>query len=182
MVDYWNQHLPSASDAEMDRAFHDEILNAGELPLDVLESRVMAWIARAKGKQAALAADLCELVRVQPDPAALRAFIDVDDNRWRELAAEHDDAGMTHAAQPDRVVDQGGRKLAEMSRERIAERAFMRQQPAEFEPIEPHAATVFAHVGVDAADSQPLQRDRRARTKQTIGGHAAGLLTKAATS
>jgi uncharacterized protein (DUF885 family) len=28
------------------RAFHDEILNAGSLPLDVLEARVTAWIAR----------------------------------------------------------------------------------------------------------------------------------------
>ena len=86
MVDYWNQHLPPASDAEMDRyiawpgqalgyklgqlkilelrkraqaelgpkfdirAFHDEILNAGALPLDVLESRINAWIARTKNK------------------------------------------------------------------------------------------------------------------------------------
>jgi uncharacterized protein (DUF885 family) len=86
MVDYWNQHLPPASDAEMDRyiawpgqalgyklgqlkilelrqraqaelgakfdirAFHDEILNAGALPLDLLESRIVAWIARVKGK------------------------------------------------------------------------------------------------------------------------------------
>jgi uncharacterized protein (DUF885 family) len=30
------------------RAFHDEILNAGALPLDVLESRINAWIARTK--------------------------------------------------------------------------------------------------------------------------------------
>jgi uncharacterized protein (DUF885 family) len=87
MVDYWNQHLPPASDAEMDRyiawpgqalgyklgqlkilelrqraqgelgakfdikAFHDEILNAGALPLDLLESRIVAWIARVKGQQ-----------------------------------------------------------------------------------------------------------------------------------
>ena len=86
MVDYWNQHLPPASDAEMDRyiawpgqalgytlgqlkilelrqraqtelgpkfdirAFHDEILNAGALPLDVLESRIVAWIARTRGQ------------------------------------------------------------------------------------------------------------------------------------
>ena len=85
MVDYWNLHLPPASDAEMDRyiawpgqalgyklgqmkilelrqraqtalgsrfdirAFHDEILNAGPLPLDLLESRIMAWTARVKG-------------------------------------------------------------------------------------------------------------------------------------
>jgi uncharacterized protein (DUF885 family) len=84
MVDYWNEHLPPASDAEMDRyiawpgqalgyklgqlkilelrqraqaelgpkfeirAFHDEILNAGALPLDVLESRINAWIAMTK--------------------------------------------------------------------------------------------------------------------------------------
>jgi uncharacterized protein (DUF885 family) len=82
MVDYWNAHLPPASDAEMDRyiawpgqalgyklgqlkilelrqraqtelgpkfdvrAFHDEILNAGPLPLDMLESRILAWIVR----------------------------------------------------------------------------------------------------------------------------------------
>jgi uncharacterized protein (DUF885 family) len=84
MVDYWNLHLPPASDAEMDRyivwpaqalgytlgqlkilelreraqaelgprfdirAFHDEILNAGPLPLDLLESRVLEWVARVK--------------------------------------------------------------------------------------------------------------------------------------
>jgi uncharacterized protein (DUF885 family) len=84
MVDYWNEHLPPASDAEMDRyiawpgqalgyklgqlkilelrqraqtelgakfeirSFHDELLNAGPLPLDVLESRINAWIARRK--------------------------------------------------------------------------------------------------------------------------------------
>jgi uncharacterized protein (DUF885 family) len=84
MVDYWNLHLPPASDAEMDRyiawpgqalgyklgqlkilelrqraqaelgpkfdikAFHDEILNAGALPLDLLETRILDWIARVK--------------------------------------------------------------------------------------------------------------------------------------
>jgi len=31
------------------RAFHDEILNGGALPLDVLEGRVGAWIAKQKG-------------------------------------------------------------------------------------------------------------------------------------
>jgi uncharacterized protein (DUF885 family) len=30
------------------RAFHDEVLNAGALPLDLLESRIVAWIARVK--------------------------------------------------------------------------------------------------------------------------------------
>jgi uncharacterized protein (DUF885 family) len=84
MVDYWNLHLPPASDSEMDRyivwpgqalgyklgqlkilelrqraqdelgprfdirAFHDEILNAGPLPLDLLESRIAEWIATVK--------------------------------------------------------------------------------------------------------------------------------------
>jgi len=93
MVDYWNQHLPPASDAEMDRyiawpgqalgyklgqlkilelrqraqtelgprfdirSFHDEILNGGALPLDLLESHIVAWIARVKGSQ-------------RPDPGA----------------------------------------------------------------------------------------------------------------
>jgi uncharacterized protein (DUF885 family) len=32
------------------RAFHDEILNGGALPLDVLEERVSAWIDQQKGK------------------------------------------------------------------------------------------------------------------------------------
>jgi uncharacterized protein (DUF885 family) len=85
MVDYWNRHLPPASDAEMDRyiawpgqalgyklgqlkilelrqraqaelgpkfdikAFHDEILDAGPMPLDMLETRITEWIARMKG-------------------------------------------------------------------------------------------------------------------------------------
>jgi uncharacterized protein (DUF885 family) len=34
------------------RAFHDEILNGGALPLDVLEARVTAWIAAQKGGKA----------------------------------------------------------------------------------------------------------------------------------
>jgi len=37
------------------RAFHDELLGAGALPMDVLEQRINAWIARVKssaGKQA----------------------------------------------------------------------------------------------------------------------------------
>ena len=29
------------------RAFHDEMLGAGALPLDVLEERMDAWLARA---------------------------------------------------------------------------------------------------------------------------------------
>jgi len=35
------------------RAFHDEILNGGALPLDVLEARTDAWIAAQKGKKVA---------------------------------------------------------------------------------------------------------------------------------
>jgi uncharacterized protein (DUF885 family) len=86
MIDYWNRHLPPASEAEMDRyivwpgqalgyklgqlkilelrqraqtelgprfnikAFHDEILNGGALPLDLLESRINDWIVRVKTK------------------------------------------------------------------------------------------------------------------------------------
>jgi uncharacterized protein (DUF885 family) len=93
MVDYWNLHLPPASDAEMDRyiawpgqalgyklgqlkilelrqraqtelgprfdirSFHDEILNEGALPLDLLESHIVAWIGRVKDSQ-------------RPDPGA----------------------------------------------------------------------------------------------------------------
>jgi uncharacterized protein (DUF885 family) len=34
------------------RAFHDEILNGGALPLDVLETRVNAWIAAVKAGKA----------------------------------------------------------------------------------------------------------------------------------
>ena len=30
------------------RAFHDQVLDAGALPLDVLEKRVDAWIAKSK--------------------------------------------------------------------------------------------------------------------------------------
>jgi uncharacterized protein (DUF885 family) len=30
------------------RAFHDEILNGGALPLDVLDARVTAWVAEQK--------------------------------------------------------------------------------------------------------------------------------------
>lgn len=35
------------------RAFHDEILNGGALPLDVLEQRVNDWIAAQKSAQTA---------------------------------------------------------------------------------------------------------------------------------
>jgi uncharacterized protein (DUF885 family) len=31
------------------RAFHDEVIGSGALPLDVLEQRVDAWIAAQKG-------------------------------------------------------------------------------------------------------------------------------------
>ena len=34
------------------RAFHDEILNGGALPLDVLDQRVTAWIAATKAGKA----------------------------------------------------------------------------------------------------------------------------------
>jgi uncharacterized protein (DUF885 family) len=32
------------------RAFHDEVLGAGALPLDVLEQRIDGWIARVKAQ------------------------------------------------------------------------------------------------------------------------------------
>jgi uncharacterized protein (DUF885 family) len=35
------------------RAFHDEILNAGALPLNLLEQRLDAWIAQQKSGAAA---------------------------------------------------------------------------------------------------------------------------------
>jgi uncharacterized protein (DUF885 family) len=35
------------------RAFHDEILGGGALPLDVLETRVTAWIGTQKAKAVA---------------------------------------------------------------------------------------------------------------------------------
>jgi len=31
------------------RAFHDQVLDAGALPLDVLEQRIDAWIAQKQG-------------------------------------------------------------------------------------------------------------------------------------
>ena len=34
------------------RAFHDEILNGGALPLDVMETRVQAWITEQKAQSA----------------------------------------------------------------------------------------------------------------------------------
>ena len=34
------------------RAFHDEVLGAGALPMDVLEQRIKAWVARAKAGSA----------------------------------------------------------------------------------------------------------------------------------
>jgi len=34
------------------RAFHDEVLGAGALPLDVLEARIDRWIATQKGEAA----------------------------------------------------------------------------------------------------------------------------------
>jgi uncharacterized protein (DUF885 family) len=34
------------------RQFHDEVLGAGALPLDVLETRIDAWIAAKKGGKA----------------------------------------------------------------------------------------------------------------------------------
>jgi uncharacterized protein (DUF885 family) len=37
------------------RAFHDEILNGGALPLDVLDARVTAWIAAQKGSKSGAA-------------------------------------------------------------------------------------------------------------------------------
>jgi uncharacterized protein (DUF885 family) len=30
------------------RAFHDQVVDAGALPLDVLEQRIDAWIAKSK--------------------------------------------------------------------------------------------------------------------------------------
>jgi uncharacterized protein (DUF885 family) len=35
------------------RAFHDEILNGGALPLDVMSTRVQAWIAEQKAAKPA---------------------------------------------------------------------------------------------------------------------------------
>jgi uncharacterized protein (DUF885 family) len=35
------------------RTFHDEILNGGALPLDVMNTRVQAWIAQQKAAQPA---------------------------------------------------------------------------------------------------------------------------------
>jgi len=32
------------------RAFHDQVLGAGALPLDILEGRIRAWVAAVKGR------------------------------------------------------------------------------------------------------------------------------------
>jgi uncharacterized protein (DUF885 family) len=34
------------------RAFHDQLLGQGALPLDVLETRMRAWIARERARPA----------------------------------------------------------------------------------------------------------------------------------
>jgi uncharacterized protein (DUF885 family) len=31
------------------RAFHDQVLNGGALPLDILDDRISAWVDRTKG-------------------------------------------------------------------------------------------------------------------------------------
>ena len=52
------------------RAFHDEVLGAGALPLDVLEQRIDAWIARVKTQPAAVATapTVAAGAQMNPDP------------------------------------------------------------------------------------------------------------------
>lgn len=99
-----------------------------------------------------LAADLRELVRVEPDAATLRALVYLDGDHEGELATRHHDVRMVWTRQPDGVVNEGRGKLLEMSHECVTERALRMLKPGEFEPIQPKAATVFTQVGVDAAD------------------------------
>lgn len=121
-----------------------------------------------------LAPDLREFVRVQPDAAALRTFVDFDGDRCGKPVAQHHDAPMVRAVQPDRVVDQRGRELGEMGDERVAKRAVRAFQPGELEAIEPEAAAVLTDVGVDAADPERAKRRRGARASEWFGGHVAG--------
>ncbi len=50
MVDRWlrDEAKKALGDAFDIRAFHDEVLGAGALPMDVLERRIHAWIDRTR--------------------------------------------------------------------------------------------------------------------------------------
>jgi hypothetical protein len=52
------------------RAFHDEVLGAGALPLDLLERRIDAWIARRKGAPAQAHGRIAWPIRGSSSPMA----------------------------------------------------------------------------------------------------------------
>jgi len=112
------------------------------------------------GNRSTLAPDLREFVRVQPDAAALRAFVDFDGSGCGKLSSKHYDVAMVRAVQPDRVVDQLGRELREMGDECIAKRAVRPFEPGELETIKPDTAAVLTDIGADTADLQRRERHR----------------------
>ena len=81
-------------------------------------------------------------------------------NRCRKPASQHHDVRVVRAIQPDRVVDQRGRKLGEMRDERVAKGAVRVLESGDLESIEPEAAAIFADVGADAADPERPERGR----------------------
>jgi hypothetical protein len=61
-----------------------------------VDTRVVA-LSRVAIRPRLSAADLRQLVGVEPDATALRALVDLDRGRGREPAAQHHDLGMARA-------------------------------------------------------------------------------------